>query len=394
MKNLIRLIGGILLATVLGTGAAFSADAPEKKNVLSTMDVQIYGYTRLDAIFDTSRVFPGNYFLYVKSEPAYNDDNQINLTANQTRLGLNLSGPEFSGGKAGGKLEVDFYGAGGTENKSNLMMRQAYMELLWAEWDVSLLAGQAWDIVSPLMPDTINYCVNEGSGELGYRRPQLRLTKNLALTDKAKLGGKLALTRNLGHTVALTSTDSGTDSGLPAVQAALAFTGPLWGEAPAVLGISGVWGREEYDINAQNVDPKIYPSWGVSVDLQLPIVAGAGLKANVWRGANLETYMGGFGQGINTATGESVHTQGGWVSVGLGPWVSTKFNLGGSIETNQWDQVPNGWRFQNSAIFANGIYSLTANIQLALEVAQLRSLYKEAAAGDAVRVQTAFIYNF
>ena len=113
-------VWGMVGCLALGMAAsAQGAEAPEKKNVLSSIDVQLYGYTRMDIGYDTSRVFPGNYAVYVKSEGTYNDDNQLSMTANQTRLGLNLSGPEVEGTKTTGKIEMDFYGGGGTENKPN-----------------------------------------------------------------------------------------------------------------------------------------------------------------------------------------------------------------------------------------------------------------------------------
>lgn len=377
-----------------GVNVAMAADAPEKKSVLSNIDIQVYGYIKLDAIFDTSRVYPGNYAIYVKQEGPYNDDNQLNITANQTRLGLNLSGPEAAGAKTAGKVEMDFYGPGGTENKGLLMMRQAYLELTWTDLNLGLLAGQAWDVFAPMLPDAVNYSVWEGTGEVGYRHPQLRLTGNFKVGEKSSLNAKVALSRNMGHTVTVTSTDSGTDSGMPHVQGSLTFTSPLWTSAPAILCLSGVWGREEYDVNTQNIDFKTYPVWGGAIDVQLPLVDGATLKGSAWKGANLETYIGGLTQGISTTRGESVHTKGGWVCLGLGPMASTKFNLGGTIEMAQWDQIPNGWRSQNNAVWGNAIHNLTSNIQVALEIAQIRTQYKNSKEGDAARTQLAFIYNF
>ena len=126
---------GLCLGWSLGFAVLAGADGGDKTAVLSNLTAQLYGYIRLDAAYDTARIFPGNYALWVKS--AYlnrSDDAQLDLTANQTRLGLNLTGPEVAGAKSSGKLEFDFYG-GGVENKSNPMMRHAYMELNWAASD-------------------------------------------------------------------------------------------------------------------------------------------------------------------------------------------------------------------------------------------------------------------
>jgi len=392
----------ITMACMMGlvcAPSAQAADAPEKKNVLASVDIQIYGYARLDAAFDTSRVFPGNYALNVKSEAGFNDDNQLSITANQSRLGFNLAGPEAAGVKTAGKFEMDFYG-GGAENKSNLMLRQAYLELTWPTANLSRLAGQTWDVFAPGLPDSVNYSVWETMGEIGYRHPQLRLTHTLKMGEKASLATKAALSRNMGHAVSVSGTDSGTDSGRPAFQGSITLTSPLWTPAPAVFTLSGVASQHEYDVNAQNLDSKEYTTWGGSIDIQLPLVSGVVLKGNAWKGADLETYLGQYQQGFNAVGRETVEARGGWVQLGLGPWARTKFNLGASIEQPRYDQIPDvtpvssSWRIQNSAIYANAIHDVTGNVQAALEVAQLRTLYKQIAAGDAVRVQLAMIYNF
>jgi hypothetical protein len=395
-------ISVLLIASLLGLGCAGvlqAADAPEKKNVLANVDVQLYGYTRLDVAYDTSRVYTGNYAVYVKSEGTYNDDNQLSMTANQTRLGLNLSGPDVAGAKTAGKVEMDFYGLGGAENKGNLMMRLGYFELTWTDLNLSLLAGQAWDIFAPLLPDAVNYPVFEFFGEIGYRHPQLRLSETIKLGEKASLIAKAAASRNMGHAVPANGLDSGTESGFPAVQGSVTFSSPLWTAAPATLCLSGVWSREQYDTNAAAYDPKIYPAWGGAVDVQLPLADGVSCKGSVWKGANIETYMAGVGQGLNLVGQESVESQGGWVELCTGPWAGVKVNAGAAIDTTRYDQIPDvtpasSWRTQNTAIFANAFYNLTANVVLALEVSQLRTIYKQIEQGDAVRTQLACSYNF
>ena len=76
-----------------------------------------------------------------------------------------------------GKLDL-FYGAGGAENKAEIMMRHAFFKLDWPQERFSIIAGQTSDVISPLLPDTINYSVAWWSGNIGYRRPQIRITKD------------------------------------------------------------------------------------------------------------------------------------------------------------------------------------------------------------------------
>ena len=43
----------------------------------------------------------------------------------------------------------------------------------------TILGGQTWDVISPLNPRSLNYSVYWWAGNIGYRRPQVRLTKGM-----------------------------------------------------------------------------------------------------------------------------------------------------------------------------------------------------------------------
>ncbi len=122
-----------------------------------------------------------------RSEATRRNDDEFNLTANQTRLGFKIAGPASETMKASGKIEFDLFGNYASENKAKLQMRHAYMTLLWPQTDLSLIVGQTWDVISPLNPNTLNYSVLWDVGNVGYRRPQIRLTKGLPLNDKVSV---------------------------------------------------------------------------------------------------------------------------------------------------------------------------------------------------------------
>jgi hypothetical protein len=128
------------------------------KPVWSNLDIQLYGYLKLDSAYDSSRIENGNYAKWVTSESTNDDDAQFNMTANETRLGMLINGPDNGNMKTSGRVEVDFYG-GGDENKSHLMMRHAYLKLDWPKSRFNIIAGQTSDVISPLFPSTVNYSV-------------------------------------------------------------------------------------------------------------------------------------------------------------------------------------------------------------------------------------------
>jgi len=141
--------------------------------------IKPYGYFKFDMIYDDSAMVNGNFIKWVSSEENRNRaDDKFTVTARQTRLGTKIFAPNIGDAKVMGRFEVDFYNpATSTTNeyKSTPMMRHAYGQVTGNDW--SLLFGQTSDIISPLFPNTLNYTVGWWAGNMGYRHPQLRLSK-------------------------------------------------------------------------------------------------------------------------------------------------------------------------------------------------------------------------
>ena len=49
------------------------------------------------------------------------------------------------------------------------------------------MAGQTWDVISPLNPGMLMYSVGWEAGNIGYRRAQLRAERYVALSDSQLL---------------------------------------------------------------------------------------------------------------------------------------------------------------------------------------------------------------
>jgi len=379
-----------------------SADTqPPRKPVWSNLDIQLYGYLKLDAAYDSSRIDNGNYAKWVERENANSEDDQFNMTANETRLGALLSGPDDGVMKASGRVEVDFY-EGGSENKARLMMRHAYMKLDWPADRFSLIAGQTSDVISPLLPSTLNYSVGWWVGNIGYRRPQIRLTKEYEVGPQENLKLEGALARTIGRTDAVAGTDSGEDSGLPSLQARASMSLPLGGPEVSTVGVSGHLAQEEYDI-ATDGRNKEFESWSLNLDLTQPINTWLSIKSEVFTGKNLDAYLGGIGQGVTTTAGanqyEEIGSKGGWVAASLGPWDKERFNLGVSMDDVERGNVNNAsstnpGRTLNRSVFVNMFYSLNKNTEWAVELSHWRTEYRGTGDGDSLRAQTSLIYKF
>ena len=140
-----------------------------------------YGVIWGSAIYATRRTFPGFFVLFVQS-PTVEGENDFEIDTRRTRLGLDVTGPKlhwFGGADTGGKVEIDFHGQYLTENQSTIQIRHAYAEVKNEDWRI--MAGQNWDLMSPLLPSTVNYSVGWAGGNIGFRRMQLRLERYLHL---------------------------------------------------------------------------------------------------------------------------------------------------------------------------------------------------------------------
>ena len=376
------------------------AEKGDKKLVKSGLNIDIYGFIKADASYDNSRTTTGNFVKWVDSESNNKNDDEFNMTANQTRLGMNITGDEDGGLLTSGRIEIDFYGNGTAENKSGILLRHAYMKLDWPDDNFSIIAGQTSDVISPLYPTTLNYSVAWWAGNIGYRRPQIRLTKGFSLNENTSLKLEGAIARTIGRTSLLADPDSesGEDAGYPSVQGRVSVTTPLLNKLPTTVGVSGHYGREEYDIDTEGQNKK-FESWSLNLDMHQPINDWLALKAEGFVGENLNQYLGGIGQGVNIDTTKARHyreigSQGGWVAASITPQGRWTYNLGYSVEDVERGDLNTGDRSQNRSIFGNAIYSINKNTSIGFELSQWHTERVGESDADDLRAQTSFIYKF
>jgi hypothetical protein len=380
-------------------GAGEGAQAP--KPIMSNLDIQLYGYLKLDAAYDTSRTDDGNFAKWVERENNNDDDDLFNMTANQSRFGIKIAGIGDDVIKTSGRAEVDFYGLDfdyGRQNEGYLMMRHAYMRLDWLDDDFSIIAGQTSDVISPLSPTTVNYAIGWYTGNLGYRRPQVRVIKELSLDGDKDLKIEGALTRTIGRTSGFAGIhDSGEDSGEPTAQGRVGLTLPLFPNTPSTtVGVSAHYGKEEYDTSPFGQDEK-FRSWSLNVDVYQPIHSWLTIKGELFTGENLDAYMGGIGQGVTLGgpnNFDEVGSAGGWVAASFGPWNDKSFNVGVAVDDVDSGDVNNTDRTLNRSVFANVFYSLGKNVDCAVELSRWRTEYRGPGDAKSYRIQTAIIYKF
>jgi hypothetical protein len=372
--------------------------ADSKKNpVLSAFDIELYGYVKLDLAHDSALTSVGNYARWVESAQGIKDHGQFSLTADQTRLDLKATGPAHGQMQSSALVEIDFYGGGEAANRPVPMMRLAYMNLEWPEEEFSILAGQAADVISPLWMPTLNYTVGWWQGDIGYRRPQLRLTKGFELAKDVEFKLEAAVTRDIGFDNAFTEdySDTGQDASIPGLQGRASLTLPGFNNKPTTIGVSGHWAEEVVNNTITLANPQTVDSWSINLDLTVPITTWLSLTGEAYSGRDLFAYLGGIGQGFDTNLVRGIRDNGGWAAVTLKPTPKWQFNVGGGFDKVPKGDVPEATsRTFNSVIFGNAQYAFTSNFTLGYEMSYLRTEYEGQEDGEDVREQLSLIYKF
>src|SRR5947207_9473400 len=97
-------------------GISAGGKSSGEKPLTSGLNVALYGYVKLDAAYDSSRISVGNFARWVESEQIRRNDDEFNMTANETRLGLRVNGTPTDNFRFGGVVEMDFYSGIGADN--------------------------------------------------------------------------------------------------------------------------------------------------------------------------------------------------------------------------------------------------------------------------------------
>lgn len=347
------------------------------------------GIVKLDMSWDEALVDSGNFARWVLSPAVAEEHHHFNLTARQTRIGLGLPERSTERLRLTGRVEVDFYG-GGAENKNLLQLRHAYALLsIGDRW--SILAGQSSDVISPLVPSTLNYTVAWWVGNIGYRRPQLRATWHPS-GGAAGFSLTTAVARSIGDDFTATEPgDAGSDSGTPSLQARLGYA------AHSAVGkrALGLWGhRGQETIHGMPGEPtRRFDSWSVGVDLDLALTGATRLALEAWRGANLDDYLGGVGQGLDVVRGLEVESRGGWLAVERRGerW---RLALGGGVDDPDDATLPAGARLRNQALWVSAVRRLPLGLEAGVELSRWTTDYEGVPDGSSYRVQTSLVWSF
>jgi hypothetical protein len=317
-----------------------SAPAPDTSD--SGFELEAYGFVRLDAVYDDSRPNDPQVIGYVRPESGLADDEgSFSLYPRLSRFGFNLKGPSIEGlggPKTSGRMEMDFYAFPASDSRNQIRMRHVWLALDWERF--RLLAGQTSDLISPRYPAVNADLVMWGAGNLGDRRPQLRLDYRQPFAE----GHELLLQGAIGLSGANSGDDldgdgflDGEASGRPTYQARAAYRAAApWTDADLELG---VWAHRAWqEVDVAIAGQRSFDSRALGIDWALPLYGRRlSFQGELWSGKNLEDVRGGIFQGVNPNTGDEIESRGGWLELGWRPFAQQVVSLGFS-----WDDPDNG----------------------------------------------------
>lgn len=364
----------------------------------SAFEFKPYGFIKTDLSVDLGHpAGGGNWVKWVNPKPKdYERPTTLNLHARQSRLGFDMIGNKIKDVSVMGRIETDFTN-GGAEYTYMVKLRKAYLKL--STPTMSLLAGQESDIISPLVPSTVNYLVAWWAGDIGFRRPQIRYSYSHGMGESSGLDVTLGITRSMSSTI---EGSENYDVPMPTFAGRIGYRSKAFS-----LGFSGHYGqeRERFGTDTGSVD-EVFDSYSANVDLKLSLGEALTLTGEFWWGVNLDTYLGAVGQGVvqyTTDAGQldarAVQAMGGWAQIGYVANPRMKLHLGGTVDMPNEDDLNYGGRSRNMSGFFNVHYMMAKDLWVAMEGSYFRTDYKEEPKADSVdaddiRAQLAFIYNF
>jgi hypothetical protein len=377
--------------------------AEMKKLVWKKGDFSItpYGYLWGATVYETERSNNGDYTFYIFSPSSVDQVGPTyHVDAKSTRIGLDVLGPRIAGlnnAQSGGKVEFDFQGGSGLqENKGSVLLRHAYWEVKDDEF--RLLAGQTWDVISPLWPNTIMYTVYWGAGNIGYRRAQFRAERYVAFSDELLLTMQGSINGDIIADFAPAGiTAVGDQSSWPVVEGRTALTfGPRGPNChPITLGVSGHIGEQRFRFSAPPpAEQRSARTWSFNVDLKAPITDRFGMQGEYQIGDDLSTFYGGILQGYNFAQRRAIYDTGGWIELWYDWTPRWHSHVGYTLDDPLNSDISFGGRTYNHAIWGNVIYDVTKQFLLGLEVSQWRTLYQGLEPGEATRIEFMARYGF
>jgi len=151
--------------------------------VTSKLKLSVYGFVQVENVYATNGATTGgntaynNVVEYAAAHVTDGKPQKVDKTSAQnSRLGINIAGPDVANGKTSGQVEIDFNNPTASSSAETYQprLRQGWAAIDYEKWGIK--AGQTYDFFAPLKTDIINQSSMWRAGDFGYRHPQVFLT--------------------------------------------------------------------------------------------------------------------------------------------------------------------------------------------------------------------------
>ncbi|MES1262044.1 MAG: hypothetical protein ABUS49_09930, partial [Acidobacteriota bacterium] len=393
-----RFIPVVAMAAVPAVPAspAQSANAPSTATVqtpevtsASHFPIQIYGTVLWNSFYNSAGTNVEDIPL-VASKAGSDPHGNFGMTVRQSRFGLRYDGGrEVFGGKVSGNVEVDLLGGAAAftngVNMDLIRLRLAYGRVDWTNWSIE--AGQDWAVFSPLNPTSFaSFAIPamSTSGNPWIRSPQFRAEWHGNVKRSTQVLWQTALLDpNVGDnptTVVDARTPGIGERGKsPAVETRLALTGKF-DDRDATIGFSGHYGRGD-NVGTLNgiTTGRPVDSWGVNLDLTLPLSRYFTLTGEGFSGRALGLFSVSSGQSVlavGTVGEHGVSASGGWAQEQFNFGRKWQVNLAYGLESDEGHNLTTGSRAKNQTYMSNLVYKLSPHMTWAWEWRRLLTNYQ------------------
>lgn len=385
----------LVLGSLSALALAVSSQAAAFDVQAGNTNVSIYGYAKLDMIYDVDGYQVGergqgngvNYGRVATGDQEEGDGN-TNFHAYQSRFGFKTATPTDQGDLIV-NIEGDFYGGGGGE----LRLRHAY-----GSWN-GVTAGQTWTNFNTFISDTPTLDFTGPSGRAGTnRQAQLRYSSNgFHVALEAPNGSMSGTSYDTGTTFddqALAGTDADRQDALPDL------TLRYEGGAGSVKYASGALLRQVAYDDGTNDDSAT--GWGLFLAGSLDVASGTTIRGQVVGGEGIGGYLNGNPAPAAYVIGgelEGITSWGGTVGVSqqVGPGA---INLVYSRAEADWDDAEgDGLDVSDrdethQLVHLNYIWKPQEHVTYGVEVSRAMVDEVNGDDGAATRLQGSVIYSF
>jgi hypothetical protein len=351
----------------------------------------------VNANLNSGALLPGSFSVFALPEGSQRDREQFNISPANSLFGADFKFPDIERTKVGAKVDLTLRGSSPLNNQNTFepLFLNAYLDLSYES--TRFVFGQAQDVISPLVPTTLNmYPTSYTPGSLGFFRPQVRIESRLGIAEETHLVLQGALAQAI-QTFQISDEAAATQSGWPDVQARAALAA---GAADA-LGRRkfelGAWGHfGERSLSLVSGDVQFNNTYSFGVDGRVQVLPRTVVQGEYFTGQLLGDYMGAIFQTFNAVSGIPVDAQGFWAEVEHGFNDEVLVHVGYGVDNVEEEAGLIGLfaRNQNSNVYGNLFYAFSPELSAAGEVGWWRTKYPGLEDGRPFRFELSIIYKW